>query len=500
MSKSDRRDKAKNLLATPVNSNAVGNKLLGQVTGNKTSSSQRLNSMGRISSLVSGITGASAIPTGNQDDSSEGRTENFDSSQSVGNNADTGSDSVSSGDNTDGSIKVAIEPEEPKELTPTLNDMKSKSKNLSRMSEQGIVNEQTGAAVVVRTDGQINLAASKYSSYKLSPKGKVTEQSMESEKITNRMRLLTDEIIINEHKMNPQLWELTDFRESPLLSNKHAIIGGFTLDGHVLVKAWEPQLKRYMLIRRPWRGPMFGPILNVPEINSAIRVDDPLKINDDILALSDKGYQVSTIIKDSKSLIGKAGVDRPGIPRNVDAMEGTDSGNAPSSSSNSSASSPFKWDPSMEVGEDDKHCKKANGAGKGIDNIPSDANPNYVAFAKAASEGSGLPVDWIYAQLIAESGGEEDSRYPYNYGNIRSTEGPWMSYASPEDAGHYFGKYIRLYNSPPCTAAHTLGEYIWAIQHQSNSNNGDSPYECSDPEGYEAKVTAIGLNGPSTKL
>ena len=513
MSKRDRRDKAKNLLAAPVNSKAINNKLMGigktvinNAAKSKTMSnnplSQRMNSMGRISALVGGIAGINAMPAGNQETQQDGKTEDFSSSQSVGDDANTGSDNVSSSDNTEGSIKVSIEPEEPKELTPTLNDMKSKSKNLSRMSEQGIVNEQTGAAVVVRTDGQINLAASKYSSYKLSPKGKVTEQSMESEKITNRMRLLTDEIIINEHKMNPQLWELTDFRESPLLSNKHALIGGFTLDGHVLVKAWEPQLKRYMLIRRPWRGPMFGPILNVPEINTAIRVDDPLKINDDILALSDKGYQVSTAIKDSKSLVGKAGQDRSGIPRNVDAMEGTDSGNGSSggSSSGGSSSSPFKWDPSMEVGEDEKHCKKANGAGKGVDNIPSDANPNYVAFAKAASEGSGLPADWIYAQLIAESGGNEDDRYPYNYGNIRSVEGPWMSYASPEDAGHYFGKYIRLYNSPPCTAAHTLGEYIWAIQHQSGSNNGDTPYECSDPEGYEAKVTAIGLNGPSTKL
>lgn len=475
MSKSDRQDKAKNLLATPVNSNAIGNKLLGQVTGNKTSSRQRLNSMGRISSLVSGVTGASAIPTGNQDNSSEGRTENFDSSQSVGNSADTGSDNISSGNNAEGSIKVAIEPEEPKELTPTLNDMKSKSKNLSRMSEQGIVNEQTGAAVVVRTDGQINLAASKYSSYKLSPKGKVTEQSMESEKITNRMRLLTDEIIINEHKMNPQLWELTDFRESPLLSNKHALIGGFTLDGHVLVKAWEPQLKRYMLIRRPWRGPMFGPILNVPEINTAIQVDDPLKINDDILALSDKGYQVSTVIKDSKSLVGKAGQDRSGIPRNVDAMEGTDSGNG--SSGGGSGSSGSSGGP---VGP---------APGKGKENIPSDAEPWTVELALQASNILGIPCDWIWGQWANESGRfNAQSRAENNYAGL----GPHNEYADNDAFLRVYTNTIRNYGA--CKAK-TFHEFIEILQ------TDESPY-CSSPPGvesyYEACSGALGNAG--TKL
>lgn len=189
--------------------------------------------------------------------------------------------------------------------------------NLSRMSEQGIINEKTGSAVVVRSDGQINLTSGKYAQYKVSPMGRTTEVSMESVTTTNRKKYVVDEFVVNEHKLNPQLWELSDFRTSKLLTNQGAIVGDLCMMGSVLVKAWEPNLKRYVLIRRPWRGPVFGTTLNVAEINSALKIDDPLKLEEDILALSSKGYQVNGIIRDAKSLVGKNGQDREGIIRNA---------------------------------------------------------------------------------------------------------------------------------------------------------------------------------------
>ena len=233
-----------------------------------------------------------------------------------------------------GRINVSIEPDEPQGLTTSLKQIQDKANNLSRMSEQGIVNEITGSAVVVRTDGQINLTPSKYASVHLSPNGRIVDQSMESETIANRKKFTVDEILVNEHKLNPQLWELADMRAQKLLINQNVVVGNLTLSGHVLVKAWEPNLKRYMLIRRPWRGPMFGPLLNVPEINESIQVNDPLKLNEDILALSDKGYQVNGIIKDAKSLIGKSGVDREGsASRTEDAMNGRGTGSSSNAAS-----------------------------------------------------------------------------------------------------------------------------------------------------------------------
>lgn len=230
-------------------------------------------------------------------------------------------------DATSGKINVSIEPDEPKNFTTSLKQIRDRADNLSRMSEQGIINEITGSAVVVRKDGQINMTPSKYASIHMNPNGRITEQAMEKETIANRQKFTVDEILVNEHKLNPQLWELADMRAQKLLINQNVIVGNLTLSGHVLVKAWEPNLKRYMLIRRPWRGPMFGPLLNVPEINTAIKVNDPLKLNEDILALSDKGYQVNGIIKDAKSLIGKEGVDRAGsVARNTDANYGSGAG------------------------------------------------------------------------------------------------------------------------------------------------------------------------------
>lgn len=249
-------------------------------------------------------------------------------------------------------IRVSIEPSDPKDFIPRLSALQDKSLNMSRMSEQGIISEKTGAAVVVREDGQINLTSGKYSQFKISPLGRTTETSLESVTMTNRKKFNTDEFIINEHKLNPLLWEYTDFKETKLLTNQHAIVGNLCMMGSVLVKAWEPNLKRYVLIRRPWRGPIFGNFMNVPEINPALGVHDPLKLNEDILALSNKGYQVNGVIKDAKTLIGKQGEDRPGINRGKDALSsgGGSSGGGGSSSGGSSSGGEYKGTNSGSLG------------------------------------------------------------------------------------------------------------------------------------------------------
>lgn len=178
-----------------------------------------------------------------------------------------------------------------------------------------------------------------------------------------------------------------------------------------------------------------------------------------------------------------------------------DTGGSSSSSSGSGAT--FKWDASMQVGEDDHHCKVAGAAGKGMEVLPDWAPDLYVRAAKAASETSGLPVDWLFAQFYLESGGDpkDSGSEKYNYGNVASTEGGWMDFESPEDFGHYFGKYIRLYNSPPCTGVHTFRDYLLCIQQQSGSNNGDGKYCASNSaEGYADSVTSVAHNGEWTTI
>lgn len=215
-------------------------------------------------------------------------------------------------------IKVNLEADPPKEFSTKLSDLENKAKNLNRMTEKGLINESIGSSAIVRDNGQINLTASTSSQYKLNPNGQSIEQTLESNTISVRKNFSVNELIINNHKLNPDLYELTDFKTRDILPGQDVIIGNLCVYGSVLVKAWEPNLKRYVLIRRPIRVPMFSNKLNTPSINSGLNIDDPLKNTENILGKTNQGYQVNGAITDAKSLIGKEGVDRSDPASNTD--------------------------------------------------------------------------------------------------------------------------------------------------------------------------------------
>lgn len=215
-------------------------------------------------------------------------------------------------------IKVNLEADPPKEFSTKLSDLENKAKNLNRMTEKGLINESIGSSAIVRDNGQINLTASTSSQYKLNPNGQSIEQTLESNTISVRKNFSVNELIINNHKLNPDLYELTDFKTRDILPGQDVIIGNLCVYGSVLVKAWEPNLKRYVLIRRPIRVPMFSNKLNTPSINSGLNINDPLKNTENILGKTNQGYQVNGAITDAKSLIGKEGVDRSDPASNTD--------------------------------------------------------------------------------------------------------------------------------------------------------------------------------------
>lgn len=215
-------------------------------------------------------------------------------------------------------IKVNLEADPPKEFSTKLSDLENKAKNLNRMTEKGLINESIGSSAIVRDNGQINLTASTSSQYKLNPNGQSIEQTLESNTISVRKNFSVNELIINNHKLNPDLYELTDFKTRDILPGQDVIVGNLCVYGSVLVKAWEPNLKRYVLIRRPIRVPMFSNKLNTPSINSGLNINDPLKNTENILGKTNQGYQVNGAITDAKSLIGKEGVDRSDPASNTD--------------------------------------------------------------------------------------------------------------------------------------------------------------------------------------
>lgn len=152
-----------------------------------------------------------------------------------------------------------------------LNDVMDSSEYLSRQEDKGIINPETGAGVSINANGDINLSSSEWSQYKMSNAGVATEVSMQSNTITNTKNLRVDNLAINRHRINPALWELTDFKK--IDGSNAMVVGNLTMTGTVLVKAWEPSLKKYVLIRRPVRMPLFSTTLDIPDAPENLNVD-----------------------------------------------------------------------------------------------------------------------------------------------------------------------------------------------------------------------------------
>lgn len=163
----------------------------------------------------------------------------------------------------------------PKSLTELIEE----EEFASRKDTKGIINNNTKSGVSISETGDIDLSSSKFSHYKLPGNGVATERSLQSNTITVDKRILTDNISINRHRLNPALWELTDFKKTN--GTKEQIVGNLNMTGTVLVKAWEPNLKKYVLIRRAIRMPMFSTTLNIPDAPE--NMDDSTGIERDLI-------------------------------------------------------------------------------------------------------------------------------------------------------------------------------------------------------------------------
>lgn len=153
-----------------------------------------------------------------------------------------------------------------------LEQIKDSTKFFDRRVDKGFVNEKTGASVGIRENGEVIVASSNTAQYKMSPEGgSATEITLESNTITNRKNIVADEIVVNRHKMNPQLVNLSDIKQLP--GDPDKAMGNLTMFATVLVKAWEPKLNKYVMIRRLARMPMFSPELNMPDAPEEFGLD-----------------------------------------------------------------------------------------------------------------------------------------------------------------------------------------------------------------------------------
>lgn len=154
-----------------------------------------------------------------------------------------------------------------------VNELEDRSLNADRSVDKGFVNTSTNSSVLISENGNVTIASSKNVQYKLNyASGLAKEISYQSQTITNRKDIRTDEIIVNNHKLNPQIYDLTDMKV--LYTNTDWAIGNLTVNATVLVKAWEPNLQKWVLIRRPMRTPLFMNSLGVAGAPEDMDIDD----------------------------------------------------------------------------------------------------------------------------------------------------------------------------------------------------------------------------------
>lgn len=171
--------------------------------------------------------------------------------------------------------KVFIEEDYGLKFKPLLNKIKERARRVTRRKEKGIVNRKSGSSMAIREDGNVNVVSNKNTQYKLKSDGKTAEAAHLSETIANRRKITADDVIINNHKLNPKLYEFTDFKS--VYNDKNKVVGNLNMFGTVLVKAWEPTLEKYVLIRRLASMPIFSPELNTPEIHPDLSIESDLE-------------------------------------------------------------------------------------------------------------------------------------------------------------------------------------------------------------------------------
>lgn len=177
--------------------------------------------------------------------------------------------------NKEDNRKIYIESSYGQKFQPLIKHIKNRAKFVTRGKEKGIINKESKSSIAIRDNGNVNIVSGSNAQYKLSQGGRASESTYHSDTITNRKKITADDIIINNHKLNPKLYEYADMKK--VLNDDTKIVGNLNMFGTVLVRAWEPTLQKYVLIRRLVSMPIFSPTLNTPDIHPDFSVETELE-------------------------------------------------------------------------------------------------------------------------------------------------------------------------------------------------------------------------------
>ena len=135
--------------------------------------------------------------------------------------------------------------------------------------DKGIIGSD-GATDIIKSDNVKVTAAGLYTQRIVNgDAGNIIDESLQHNVKTVRANVSCSDLIINNHKMNSYLYEITNMKKL-----QNTAIGNFTVMGTVLVKVYDFNLEKYVLIRRQVRVPMFSNVLDPYAIDERLDIPD----------------------------------------------------------------------------------------------------------------------------------------------------------------------------------------------------------------------------------
>lgn len=145
----------------------------------------------------------------------------------------------------------------------------SNTKQATAGTDRGLIGKD-GASTIIKSDNVMTNAYGLYAQRTTNGEaGNITDMSLQHNINTVRASVSCSDLIINQHKMNSYLYEITNMKNL-----QNTAIGNFTVLGTVLVKTYDPNLEKHVLVRRQVRVPLFSNLLDPYTIDDRLAVPD----------------------------------------------------------------------------------------------------------------------------------------------------------------------------------------------------------------------------------
>lgn len=135
--------------------------------------------------------------------------------------------------------------------------------------DKGVIGSDGATTLVKQDNVMVNSAGTYTQRISAGETGVITDVSLQHNTKTVRNNIACSDYILNNHKMNSYMYEITNMKQM-----QDTAIGNFTVLGTVLVKTYDKELDKWVMIRRQVRVPMFSNLLDPYAIDERLNVPD----------------------------------------------------------------------------------------------------------------------------------------------------------------------------------------------------------------------------------